>query len=61
MMADITQDLERLFENLWNLRGAHNLSMPKEANIDWKAICHDFFLQGALATIRELKRGGAGT
>lgn len=58
---DITPELERAFEEMWKIQGAHNLSLQKNvpdsniSNIDWKFLCHEFFMQGALAVVKEMK------
>ncbi len=55
-MGEVMQELEEIFERNWNVRGAHNLSMPKESNIDWKSICHEFFMQGVESVIAHFEK-----
>jgi hypothetical protein len=46
MTSEISEKILAEFVELWNVKYAHNLSMPELKNIDWEGIARECFLLG---------------
>jgi len=52
---DAMNEMKELFEGAWEVRGMPNVTRK---NADWKGVCYDFYLLGAVMATKKLEKAG---